>query len=63
MRDVERTELPTEPVAFSKNQVAGRLRQLDLLFDEWLLTDDFYCRKVAQCEVFNSAEPVAAKKK
>ncbi len=60
---LERTELPNEPLPFSKNQVAGRLRQLDLLFDEWLLTDDFYRRKVAQCEVYDSAEPLAAKKK
>ena len=35
---------------FTKRQVAGRLRQLKLLYEEWLLTDDFYRRKVAECE-------------
>lgn len=35
---------------FTKNQVAGRLRQLKLLFEEYLLTDEFYNRKVAECE-------------
>jgi len=35
---------------FTKNQVAGRLRQLKLLFEEGLLTDDFYEDKVAECE-------------
>ncbi len=34
---------------FSKKQVAGRLRQLKLLFEDWLLTEDFYDRKVAEC--------------
>ncbi len=36
---------------FTKQQVAGRLRQLRLLFEEGLLTEDFYARKVAECEV------------
>ncbi len=35
---------------FSKQQVAGRLRQLKRLFEEGLLTEDFYTRKVAECE-------------
>jgi hypothetical protein len=35
---------------FTKQQVAGRLRQLKGLFDEGLLTDDFYDDKVAECE-------------
>jgi hypothetical protein len=35
---------------FTKQQVAGRLRQLKLLFEDGLLTDDFYDRKVAECE-------------
>ena len=35
---------------FTKQQVAGRLRQLKLLFKEGLLTKDFYDRKVAECE-------------
>ena len=35
---------------FTKQQIAGRLRELKLLFEEGLLTDDFYDRKVAECE-------------
>ena len=35
---------------FTKQQVAGRLRQLKLLFEEGLLTDEFYGLKVAECE-------------
>lgn len=35
---------------FSKNQVTGRLRQLKLLFEEGLLTDEFYEAKVSECE-------------
>ena len=60
---LELTEVPTEPVQFSKKQVVGRLRQLDLLFDEWLLTDDFYNRLVAQCEVFDAPAPTSVKEK
>ena len=43
-----------EPAAgkpkFTKQQAAGRLRQIKLLFEEGLLTDDFHDRKVAECE-------------
>lgn len=35
---------------FTKQQVAGRLRQLKLLYEEGLLTDEFYDDKVAECE-------------
>lgn len=35
---------------FSKAQVVGRLRQLKLLFEEGLLTDEFYEAKVSECE-------------
>lgn len=35
---------------FSKSQVTGRLRQLKLLFEEGLLTDEFYEAKVSECE-------------
>lgn len=35
---------------FTKNQVVGRVRQLKLLFEEGLLTDDFYGEKTAECE-------------
>jgi hypothetical protein len=38
------------PPKFSKRQVQGRLRQLKMLYEEWLLTDDFYLQKVAECE-------------
>ncbi len=41
---------PDAAPKFTKRQVAGRLRQLRLLFEEWLLTDDFYNEKVAECE-------------
>ncbi len=36
---------------FSKRQVIGRLRQLDHLYENWLLTDEFYHAKVAECRV------------
>lgn len=35
---------------FTKQQVTARLRQLKMLFEEGLLTEDFYARKVAECE-------------
>jgi len=35
---------------FTKRQVAGRLRQLRNLYQEWLITDEFYLKKVAECE-------------
>ena len=35
---------------FTQQQIAGRLRELKLLFEDGLLTDDFYDRKVAECE-------------
>jgi hypothetical protein len=41
--------VPGKP-KFTKQQVAGRLRELKLLFEEELLTDDFYEQKVAECE-------------
>lgn len=40
----------TEKPKFSKQQVAGRLRQLKLLYEEGLLTDEFHAEKVAECE-------------
>jgi len=48
----ETTETSTtdNPPQFTQRQVAGRIRQLKLLFEEWLLTDDFYNEKVAECE-------------
>ena len=41
---------PTPKAKFTKRQVAGRLRQLKRLYEEWLLTDEFYRAKVAECE-------------
>jgi hypothetical protein len=35
---------------FTKQQIVGRLRELKLLFEDGLLTDDFYDEKVAECE-------------
>lgn len=40
---------PNRP-RFTQQQVAGRLRQLKLLFEEGMLTDNFYADKVAECE-------------
>jgi hypothetical protein len=44
------TEAASAKSKFTKRQVAGRLRELKLLFEEGLLTDDFYAQKVAECE-------------
>jgi hypothetical protein len=41
---------PTAPPQFTKKQVAGRLRQLGILYQDWLLTEEFYQQKVAECE-------------
>jgi len=41
---------PAPKAKFTKRQVAGRLRQLKRLYEEWLLTDEFYRAKVAECE-------------
>jgi len=41
---------PSKAPKFTKRQVAGRLRQLKNLYEEWLITDDFYNAKVAECE-------------
>ncbi len=35
---------------FTKQQVANRLRQIKMLFDEGLLMKDIHDRKVAECE-------------
>jgi len=54
LTDEERAKFaPADPAVkpqFSKRQVAGRLKQLKALYEEWLLTDGFYSRKVAECE-------------
>ncbi len=39
-----------EKPKFTKQQVAARLRQLKLLFEEGMLKEDFYAEKVAECE-------------
>jgi len=36
---------------FTKQQLASRLKELKLLFEEGMLTDEFYAEKVAECEV------------
>jgi hypothetical protein len=43
------TPTPPKP-KFTKQQIVGRLRQLKLLYEEGLLTDDFYLVRVAECE-------------
>ena len=40
---------PVKP-KFTKQQIAGRLRQLKLLYEEGLLADEFYTAKVTECE-------------
>jgi hypothetical protein len=37
---------------FTPEQATARLRQLKLLFEEGMLTDEFYWDKVAECEAF-----------
>jgi len=47
------TKAPAAPpgkATFTKQQVAGRLRQIKALYEEGLLTDDFNYRKVAECQ-------------
>ena len=41
--------VPAKP-KFTKQQVAYRLRQLKRLYEEGMLTDEFYNEKVAECE-------------
>ncbi len=38
---------------FGKKQVASRLRQLKALYQEWLLSDSFYRKKVEECATVN----------
>lgn len=45
------TDSATGKPKFTKAQVVGRLRQLDLLFDEGLLSTDFYRTRLAECGV------------
>ena len=45
------TNQPTAP-KFTQQQIAGRLRQLRNLYEEGLLTDVFYLKKVEECENF-----------
>ena len=47
---VETQADPTKKRKFTKQQVAGRLREITLLFEEGLLTDEFDHRKVRECE-------------
>ena len=35
---------------FTKQQVARRLREINLLFQEGVLTEEFYHQKIAECE-------------
>jgi hypothetical protein len=41
---------PPAKAKFSKKQVVGLMRQLKRLHGQWLLTDEFYLKKVAECE-------------
>ena len=42
---------PVKKPAFTKKQVASRLRDLKRLYEEGLLTDEFYWERVAECDV------------
>lgn len=45
---------------FTQKQVAGRLRELKRLYDEGLLTEKFYNKKVAECEATMEDDQAAA---
>jgi hypothetical protein len=47
---IEAAKQDAGPVKFTQRQVTGRLRQLKLLYEAELLSDDFYHLKVAECE-------------
>ena len=40
---------PAKTAEFTRQQVLGRLRQLKRLYDEYLITESFYKRKVDEC--------------
>lgn len=44
---------------FTQKQVAGQLRNLKLLYEEGLLTEKFYNKKVAECEAAVADDPAA----
>jgi len=44
------TTSKTQKSKFTKGKVAGRLRQLERLYEDGLFTDEFYLAKVAECE-------------
>jgi hypothetical protein len=48
--NVTATNAAPAKAKFTKQQVASRLRQLKLLYEEGLLTDAFYLAKLAECE-------------
>jgi len=43
-------DTPAGKPKFTKQQIANRLRELKRLFEEGLLTENFYARKVAECD-------------
>ena len=47
---IKAAELQAKGQKFSKKQVADRIRQIRYLFDEGLITDDFFGEKTAECE-------------
>lgn len=44
-------EQPPSPPMFTKAQVAGRIKQIEYLYENWLITDNFYHSKMAECEL------------
>jgi hypothetical protein len=51
--DVEeaKKKLAGSTAKFTKSQVVGRLRQIEGLYEEGLLTDAFASKRVAECTV------------
>lgn len=54
-----KTDAPAAKPKFTKQQVASRLRQLKELYERGLLTQEFYERKVEECQPGDSAAPAA----
>ncbi|MFA5192309.1 MAG: PPC domain-containing protein [Verrucomicrobiia bacterium] len=47
---VKAAEMQAKGQKFTKGQAAGRVRQLKMLYEEGLFTNNFYGEKVAECE-------------
>jgi hypothetical protein len=47
---IKAAALQAQGRVFTKRQVAGRVRQLKVLFEDGLITDEFYGERIAECE-------------